>query len=41
MQKISQHVGECSLMFLFSTVAGFVHILDDHRPDALGAMPEF
>ena len=37
-QKTAEHGDEFGRMLHFSTVAGFVDILDDHRPDALGAM---
>ena len=38
MQKTVEHGDKFGRMLHFSTVAGFVDILDDHRPDALGAM---
>jgi hypothetical protein len=38
MHKMAQHVSEFGRMLHLSTVAGFVNIFDDHRPDALGAL---
>jgi hypothetical protein len=37
-QKMLKHDYEFVRMFYFSMVACFLEVLDDHRPDALGAL---